>query len=116
MSVRTKPPNKRSGLESTSLCAVVRVTESRVETWKEVGEVVSVSAAGAGFTIKRKCRIGGLVSLTMPLPVHLRSHDRNKELYNVWGLVQHCHKVASDDGNRYQVGVAFVGKEPPPSF
>jgi c-di-GMP-binding flagellar brake protein YcgR len=50
------------------------------------------------------------------MPVNLRLYDHDKQLYRVWGLVQHCHGVSSEDFTGYNVGVAFVGKEAPASF
>ena len=52
----------------------------------------------------------------MPLPANLRSYDQDKELYRVWGLVQHCNEVKTEDADGFQVGVAFVGKNPPESY
>lgn len=99
-----------------SLYAVVKVKESRDNDWKEVTDLISVSASGAGFYLKNRCKVGNLVSLMMPLPQHQRSYDFEKELYSVWGLVQHCHQIAYDGETKYHVGVAFVGKDAPDSY
>ncbi len=60
--------------------------------------------------------VGRLVSLIMPMPRHLRCYDRDKELYRVWGLVQHCSPVSGDGESGFHVGVAFVGKHVPRSY
>ena len=52
----------------------------------------------------------------MPMPRHLRCYDRDKELYRVWGLVQHCSQLSGDGNSGYHVGVAFVGKKSPASY
>ena len=100
----------------SSLYTVVKVKESGDTFWKEVADVVSVSSSGAGFYVKQQCQVGRLVSLMLPLESHLRSYDHDKEIYRVWGLVQHCHKIAGDEPENYHVGVAFVGKHAPESY
>ncbi|MEP7212415.1 MAG: PilZ domain-containing protein [Acidobacteriota bacterium] len=99
-----------------SLYTVVKVKEDSSKEWKEVADIISVSASGAGFFLARPCEVGRLVNLMMPLPAHLRSYDHDKELYRVWGLVQHCYEVSNESGKGFQVGVAFVGKDSPASY
>lgn len=99
---------------STLMHAVVKVREAE-GAWKETGEVISVSPTGAGFYLKRECKPGRLVSMMIPVEPHLRCYDHDKELYRVWGLVQHCHKITSDDPG-YHIGVAFIGKTAPESY
>ncbi len=101
---------------STSLYAVVKVKESKDESWKETADVISSSSTGAGFYVNRECQVGRLVSVMFPLEPHLRCYDHNKELYRVWGLVQHCHMLPADDVGGYHVGVAFIGKTTPDSY
>lgn len=101
---------------SMSLYTVVKFKESDESFSKEVADVITTSSSGAGFYLKRKCEVGHLISLMMPLPAHQRSYDHKKELYSVWGLVQHCHEIAGDDGTAYHVGVAFIGKHAPGSY
>ena len=101
---------------STQLFAVVRVKESNGDTWKDTADIVSISSTGAGFYIDRDCQAGRLVAMVIPLEPHLRCYDQEKELYAVFGLVQHCHKVKSAGASRYHVGVAFIGKRTPESY
>ncbi|MCA1609100.1 MAG: hypothetical protein LC730_06560 [Acidobacteria bacterium] len=84
--------------------------------WKDVADVVSVSATGAGLYLLRECVVGNLISLMLPMPEHLRCYDHDKEVYGVWGLVQHCQKIREEDLTRYHIGVAFIGKRPPQSY
>lgn len=100
------------------LLAVVKGKDSAEDerAWKDVGTIVSISGNGAGFYISRECRVGCLVSLLLPLEADLRSYDRDKELYKVWGLVQHCGKRTTEGGEDYHVGVSFIGKRPPESY
>jgi hypothetical protein len=99
-----------------SLHAVVKARDKDDQQWKEVADVISVSATGSSFNLRRRCEVGTLVSLMMPLPVHLRCYDHEKEFYRVWGLVQHCESVTADDPSNFHVGVAFIGKHPPRSY
>lgn len=116
MSASTELLKSRAELTSASLYTVVKVKENADTAWKEVADVISISSSGAGFFLPRPCEVGRLVSLMMPLPPHLRSYDHDKDLYRVWGLVQHCYEVKNSDQTGYQVGVAFVGKNEPDSY
>jgi hypothetical protein len=97
------------------LTAVVKGKEGDI-SWKENAEVTSVSSSGAGFFIQRECSVGRLVSLMLPMPSHLRSYDRDKKLYRIWGLVQYCYESGGEDGPGFHAGVAFVGKDAPYSY
>jgi hypothetical protein len=116
MSNSAEVVKRKAEITSMSLYTVVKVTEDGENFWKEVADLISVSASGAGFCLTRPCEVGRLVSLMLPLPPHLRCYDHDKELYRVWGLVQHCYESSATPGKGYQVGVAFVGKECPESY
>ena len=116
MTTLSKVENRRNDRISLSLLAIVKGKPSRDEFWKETTDLISISRSGAGFYIKKECPVGQLLSLIMPMPRHLRCYDRDKELYRVWGLVQHCSLVSGDGNSGYHVGVAFVGKQSPASF
>ena len=96
--------------------AVVKGKDSPESTWKEVADVASVSATGAGFVIARECQVGTLVAVMLPLAAHQRCYDHEKELYRVLGLVQHCQPMTNGDTAGFHVGVAFVGKHAPESY
>lgn len=95
---------------------VVKGKETPDTTWKEVVEIASVSATGAGFFIPRELKVGTIVAVMLPLAAHLRCYDHDKELYRVLGLVQHCQQISGDESAGYHVGVAFVGKHAPESY
>jgi len=116
MSSATKTDKRRNERLSLAISAVVKAKENKENFWKEPAELVSISRSGAGFYIARKCEVGSIVSLMMPMPKHLRCYDTDKELYRVWGLVQHCSQVSGAEDSDFHVGVAFVGKNPPPSY
>jgi hypothetical protein len=115
MSVLTELSNKKVDLPSMSLYAVVKAKDKGDHQWKEVADIISVSPTGSSFNLPRECDVGTLVSLMIPLPPHMRCYDHDKELYRVWGLVQHCESVTADDASTFHIGVAFIGKHPPES-
>lgn len=96
--------------------AIVKAKFSDDEFWKEKAQLKSVSRLGAGFEIEKACKVGQLISLLIPMPVNLRLYDHDKQLYRIWGLVQHCHGISNENFTGYNVGVAFIGKDAPESF
>ena len=116
MSSSTELLKRRADLTSMSLYTVVKAREDGEKAWKEVADVINVSASGAGFYLPRACTVGTLVSLMLPLPGHLRCYDHDKDLYRVLGLVQHCQPLTREGSSGYHVGVAFVGKHAPESY
>lgn len=116
MSVCVELPKRKADLSSMSLHAVVKAKDKDDHNWKEVADLISVSATGSSFNLPRPCEVGTLVSLMVPLPVHMRCYDYEKEFYKVWGLVQHCETVTADEPANYHIGVAFIGKNPPANY
>jgi hypothetical protein len=106
----------RSSKPHLSITAVVKGKENTALSWTEHAELTSVSGSGAGFFITRAWPVGRLLSLMMPMPLHLRSYDRDKKLYRIWGLVQHCYEAGGEDKQGFHVGVAFIGKDAPESY
>ncbi len=101
--------------DATVMLAVVKVKDEQGKLWKEAAEVISVSVTGAGFYMKREVKPGRLVSMMLPIEPDLRLYDHEKELYRVWGLIQHCHRL-SDEDIGFHVGVAFIGSQVPDSY
>jgi len=86
-------------------------------SWNEITRLTDVSAFGAGFSLKRPLKRGRLVLVTVPMPRQLRSFDYSDPQYKVWALVRRCIPVRISDGEvRYAIGVAFIGKNPPPKY
>jgi len=96
--------------------ATVKGKESSVIAWTESAEITSLSGNGAGLSLSRPCVPGRLLALMIPMPQHLRSYDKDKKLYRVWGLVQHCYEAVEDGQKVYHIGVALIGKNPPESY
>jgi len=106
-------------IQRISLALPTRV-ESKVNGsygWDEVTRLNDVSAFGAAFNLHRPIKRGRLVCMTIPLPRQLRCYDYLEPQYKVWGLVRRCIAVdGTDNSENYAIGVAFIGKEPPPGY
>lgn len=95
---------------------VVKSKDENNSFWKKSGVIMSVSSVGAGFYLSRECRPGQVLSLLLPLPRNLRRYDHDKELYRVWGLIQHCNPISTENFSGFHIGVAFVGRETPSGY
>ncbi len=112
----SKNLNNRSDVRNTAriynaASTLVKGKAADNSVWTEQTEAVSFSRNGTGFLLNRDVNAGQLLSLIIPLPKHFRAYDHDREFYRVWGIVQHCHYLAESE--RYQVGVAFVGRRSP---
>jgi hypothetical protein len=96
----------------------VHCRESADHGWVEKTKVIDITPFGARLSIGRPTETGRLLHLTMPLPRQLRSYDYDDEQYNVWALVRHATPLSREliYLPRFEVGVAFIGKNPPLSF
>jgi hypothetical protein len=88
--------------------------ETKDETWQEITNIQDVSAYGAAFNLKRSVNVGQLLNLTSPIPQKLRCYDYFEPNYQVWTIVRRIEKLSV--GEMFGVGIAFIGKEPPPSY
>jgi hypothetical protein len=86
-------------------------------TWHEVTRLEDVSAFGAGFELTRPVKRGRLLQVSLPMPRQLRCFDFLEPQYKVWGLVRRCIPEGNNTGaQKYAIGVAFIGKNPPSSY
>ncbi|MEP6705597.1 MAG: hypothetical protein ABJB34_12390, partial [Acidobacteriota bacterium] len=108
----------RESNDAMSLRVIVKGKENNAgRQWKEVAsDLISISATGSSFKLARSCAVGTLIELTIPLPLHMRCYDYDKESYTVWGLVQHSEPMSVSGASNFYVGVAFVGKDCPESY
>lgn len=110
-------PDKRSADRSSTLIkAIVKLKNSGDDFWQENADIADVSKNGAALFLSRKCQVGRLISLLIPLQPGLRLYDQDKELYRVWGIVQHCTLIKTNEIERFHVGIGFVGKFAPASY
>lgn len=102
-----------------SLPVRVHCREREDHEWVEVTRLIDVTPFGARFSLSRPTEPGRLMHLTMPLPRQLRCFDFVEPQYRVWGLVRNIsalEALAEKSTARFAVGVAFIGKRPPPSY
>lgn len=105
--------------ERIKLALPVRVLcrESAGHEWMEMSRLTDVTPFGARFVISHPTEVGRLLQLTLAMPRQLRCFDHIEDQYRVWALVRHITpRQGADALVRYDVGVAFTGKNPPPSF
>jgi PilZ domain len=109
--------NRRIQRIALPLPVRVEVKLDAETTWHEITRLNDVSAFGAGFALKRPIKRGRLVLMTIPMPRQLRSFDYSEPQYRVWALVRRCIALGSSSREtEYSIGVAFVGKTPPPDY
>lgn len=97
----------------------VHCRESVDYGWVEKTQLIDITPFGARLRIGRPTEPGRLLHLTMPLPRQLRSFDYTDEQYNLWALVRHARPLARESNGlqpRFEIGVAFTGKNSPFSF
>ncbi|HYY98926.1 MAG TPA: PilZ domain-containing protein [Pyrinomonadaceae bacterium] len=108
--------------ERIKLALPVRVVcrESAGHEWVEMSRLMDVTPFGARFTLPRPTEPGRLLHLTLPMPRQLRCFDHIEDQYRVWALVRHVTPRVEPGGGdaqlRYEIGVAFTGKNPPASY
>jgi hypothetical protein len=83
--------------------------------WVEMTRLLDVTPFGARFMLSHPVVQGRLLHLTLPMPSQLRCFDYTEQQYRVWALIRYVRNLSSD-GQRFEVGVAFIGKNPPKSF
>jgi hypothetical protein len=96
----------------------VRCRETADLEWTEITRLIDVTPFGAGFTLKRPIEKGRLLHMTIPMPRQLRTFDHAEDQYKVWALVRYVRQTAPPGSKAllFEVGVAFVGKQPPRSY
>jgi hypothetical protein len=116
MNVTTEQDARR--IRRINLPLPIRVEHSvaRGNSMNEITRLIDVSAYGAGFNLQHPIKRGRLVQMTIPLSRQLRNYDYLEPQYKVWGLVRHCIPIREKSGEKYAIGTAFIGKNPPNSY
>ena len=106
---------RRLDREKLPLPVGVQCRESEDHQWRELAQTLDVSPFGARLQISRPTEPGRLLFLTLPMPRHLRCYDHEAEHYAIWSLVRHATPLPApaDRLPPFEVGVAFIGKDPP---
>lgn len=116
--VTTEQDNRRIQRYPLALPARVEVKVDSKLGWNEITRLEDISAFGAGFKLKRPVKRGRLLVMSVPMPRQLRCYDYLEPQYRIWGLVRRCVPLTNGGGvaHSYALGVAFIGKNPPPTY
>ena len=96
---------KRVGLH---LPVEVRGEDAAGSRFTEVTRSVNVSGGGILFESHRKIPIGTRLRLSIELPVSLRHHFGNREIYNARAVVCRVERADGDEASR--IGARFLGE------
>jgi hypothetical protein len=110
--------------ERIKLALPVRVhcRETAAHEWVEMSRLIDVTPFGARFALTRPTERGRLLHLMLSMPRQLRCFDHVEDQYRVWALVRNVTPRPQFGAGgdellmRYEVGVAFTGKNPPASY
>jgi hypothetical protein len=96
----------------------VRCRETADLEWSEITRLIDVTPFGAGFTLKRPIEKGRLLHMTIPMPRQLRVFDHVEDQYRVWSVIRYVRPLPAGERKppQFDVGVAFIGKQPPRSY
>jgi len=115
---RESASRRRRERQEIKLPLEVHCRESTEDEWDLTAQLLDVSPFGARILLARPTEPGRLLHLSLPLPRQLRCYDHEQENYLIWALVRHARILDSEDDRApsCEIGVAFVGREPPSSF
>jgi hypothetical protein len=100
-----------------SLPVRVACRESAQEEWTEQTRFIDLTPFGASFNLTRPVEPGRLLHLTTAMPRQLRCFDHIEDQYRVYAMVRRIKFNPEGVGDRrFEFGVAFTGKHPPPSY
>jgi len=94
----------------------IRCRETADFEWMEMTRLTNVTPFGAGFTLTRPTEKGRLLHMTIPMPRQLRVFDHVEDQYRIWAIVRYLKSKTTDQGLRFEIGVAFIGKRAPASY
>ena len=101
----------------------VRSREAAGREWVEMTRLIDVTPFGAKFTLTHATERGRLLHLTLSMPRQLRCFDHIEDQYRIWALVRHVKPFTAAGAEpgvgaplRYEIGAAFIGKQPPASY
>jgi PilZ domain len=103
--------------ERTALIIPVRVSGSDGNyAWSEKSSLLDATPFGARIRLPRPTEPGRLLHVVGAIPQSLRCFDHTEDQYRVWSLVRNLKLLEPDAGALVEIGVAFIGKQPPRSF
>lgn len=100
---------KRQGLQ---LPVEVRGEDAGGAPFTEYTRTVNISGRGICFESHRNVAVGSRLHLSIELPVSLRRHFGNKDVYNARAVVCRVERFEGEAAAR--IGARFLGEETPP--
>jgi hypothetical protein len=116
--------NRRIEREGTSIPGKAYFFLAGRHTTTEV-LIINVTYQGAGVLLSKPLRIGQMLRVKFAMPRKLRCYDVNELEYEIWGVVRFVGQanpevskphLAKPMAARYEIGIAFSGKQPPPQY
>ena len=103
--------------ERVTLAIPVRVSGSDGNNvWSEKSHLMDVTSFGARIRLSRPTEPGRLLHIVGAIPQSMRSFDYTEGQYRVWSLVRNVKVLDPGADALVEIGVAFVGKQPPRSL
>jgi len=99
---------KRQGLQ---LPVEVRGEDSGGARFTEYTRTVNISGRGICFESHRNVAVGARLRLSIELPVNLRRHFGDKDVYSARAVVCRVERFEGEEVAR--IGARFLGEEPP---
>ena len=100
---------KRQGLQ---LPVEVRGEDAGGARFTEYTRTVNISGRGICFESHRNVAVGSRLHLSIELPVNLRRHFGDKDVYNARAVVCRVERFEGEAVAR--IGARFLGEEAPP--
>lgn len=107
---------KKPAVQTKDSISIVCVRENVFEEWIEVVELTAISRFGAGLSLRRECRVGRLISLSLADSNKLKKQENIDLDKSVVCLVQQCTEVTVGGKPAFHIGVVFVGNTFPSSY
>ncbi len=115
---------RRMEREGTSIPGTAHFFHAGAHVTEDV-LVVDVSLQGAGVLLSNELLVGQMVQVKFAMPRELRCYNVSARIYEIWGVVRFIVSVPPtvmeahpelDLTYRYEIGLAFCGKQPPPQY
>jgi hypothetical protein len=89
----------------------VRGEDGRGDRFTEYTRSVNVSGGGICFESHRQIAVGARLHLSIELPVSLRRHFGNRDVFRARAVVCRVERFEGEAAAR--IGARFLGEEPP---
>lgn len=104
--------------QPSSLPVQIRLFQSDKTEQIQQAHLKDLGRGGARVTLNHKVEMGQPIEMTMDMPRLLRAYDKREKDYKIWGIIRSvaCLMGSATEAIGYEVGVAFIGAEPPDGY